>query len=237
MDSTYLVTFDLGAPVIMGPMASFDGLLAWCAVQQALLSTSMPDYDKIHNTLPLRKIFFSEGDDDNYVYGASNFFVESGKVVVLSKTYVNKMFPIEPAAKYLPGYKQKINLSSGLNRSYRIPFTTLSANQLLCHFSGDADAVEKLLRKWLRGIGKKTNIGFGVVKTISIEIDATANPLIFPDGEAKRVIPVYAAAALGVTQGLDRRAPAFYRPPYAPWHPERRVECIIPNETRILGGY
>ena len=227
----YRVTLELGSPIIQDRLASFDGLLGWCAVQELLSKNALTGYDDCLDNLPLRKMPF--GIDD-YVYAASNYFTE-GEAAAISKTFINKRFSVEQALKYLPGHAAKINISSGINKSYRIAFTTMSVNQIHYHFSGDADAVEKLLRKWLRGIGKKISIGFGVVKKISITPDK-ANPLVFRDGEAKRAIPAIAAEDLGVTKGLDRRAMGFYRPPYAPFHPERRAECVIPSESRILGG-
>ncbi len=235
MEETFLVTLHMGSPIIMEILPCFDGILAWPAVQEAGLTGNAPDYDAIHDALPLRKRFLN-GDKGDYVYEASTLFVKPDDIVASALVHVTKRFPVEEAAMYVREHTAKINLSSGPNRNYRIAFPAKSINQVHFLFTGDGDAVEKLLSKWLHGLGKKTAIGYGVINQIDIRPDSAANPLVFPDGEARRPIPVYAAEALGVTKGLDRTAMVSHRPPYSPWHPERRTECVVPRDSRLLGG-
>jgi CRISPR type IV-associated protein Csf3 len=231
-NNMYRITFDLSSPLIAGDQISLDGLLAWCAIEDAKYQEKLGSYEEIDhivNDLPLKKFPFISDRGDDFFYGATSMFTDPEALVAVDTVYVNKRFPLERAMEFLPHYKPQINEGSGFNKGYRIPFETITVNRIYFDFDGDPEKVGELLNNWMLGLGKKTSIGFGHIRKIHPIREVAGSPLVSPEGFARRTIPVAAAAAVGVQNGLERTAMVFYRPPYSPYHPERRAECIVPK--------
>lgn len=227
---SHKVILELSAPVIIAPYSTFDGILAWCAVQEAISQGTLTDYDACLSTLPLDKTHVG----DTYFYNASSWFLDEGADYRYEQAHMHRRFPLEQLATFVPLHKARVDLGAGPDKNYRIPIYPLAVNKLNFLFAGDYDAVEPLLKKWLRAVGRETNVGYGSIKSIQI-VEDPADPVLFSDMSVRRPVPQEAVDVINIKAGTERTAVVSYQPPYAPFHPDRKRICVMPDRKKLMG--
>ncbi|MEM3480656.1 MAG: hypothetical protein QXP84_07665 [Candidatus Korarchaeum sp.] len=183
------ITFELRTPVVLAhPWLHFDGILAHMALRDALgpgyfdlPSKAAIGWEKIvekKSPLPLAK-FCVEGD---CIFKASValFETEGFQLTTIYKRFFEaKAHEIRKA--------KKVDVVRGPFRSWALRLPYVPSKKAVFYAVGDEEEIGKLLRH-LPGLGKKTAIGFGEIRSFTIE-RSEDNSLVM-DGIAMRPIPV-----------------------------------------------
>jgi hypothetical protein len=114
---------------------------------------------------------------------------------------------------------RKINIGSGQFKAYAMKLPYLPATKVEFYCCGDMEEITRLIG-YLTGLGKKTVIGFGAIKSVSVEEIATDYSL-YKDFKAMRPLP----CAMGF-DSTDKMVLA-YKTPY--WAKENHVSCVPPG--------
>jgi CRISPR type IV-associated protein Csf3 len=226
---SYKVVIELGSPVILYNYTTLDGILSWCMAQDLKAKDMLKDYDSFLSSLPIEKVAFG----NSYFYKSSCWFLDYGVAAPTFESMINRLFPFERAMSYVKNLKSNIDTSRGVDKNYILSYYPISVNRLNFVFDGDESEVSRLLKTWLKSVGKKASAGFGTVKSIDMGA-SDEDPVLFNDSSARRPIPLEAAQIVGVKKGLERTAVVAYRPPYAPFSRRTQAVCVVPDRERKI---
>ena len=212
------ITFRMTSPICLTfPFIFFDGIVAH--LMNRYLDPegyrALPSKKVVKRvgevSLPIKKYFFS---GEEYIYHASVSIFDQDQAYV---TTIYKRF-CEKYLDFSRVKRKRIDRSRGFFKDYMIKLVYVPARKVTFYAYGDPGALEVLLQG-LPGLGKKTAIGFGMIKDFTIkEIDNDYS--IVKDGVAMRSIPV---EAVRWTSEVVLMA---YRAPY--WAKEHVKPCVPP---------
>ena len=103
-----------------------------------------------------------------YLCSSSMFEPEKGSY---ETRYVNRRFPVMEAARYGQASVTRIDVGTGLSKSYRIPVQQFHVvgDVIRWYVVGNRKRIEGLLSTWIQHVGKKRSIGCGKVARWSVE--------------------------------------------------------------------
>lgn len=167
--------------------------------------------------IPIKKMHLPNGD---YIYhsSVSIFDFSEGYVTTIYKRFCEKYL------NYGKIKRKKIDRGRGYFRDYMIKLVYVPAKTVAFYVNGDAEQIEKLL-EGLPALGKKTAIGFGVIKDFKIK-EIKEDKSIICNGKAMRPIPI---DALSEAEEIVLMA---YKPPY--WAKENHRPCVPPFARCML---
>jgi len=145
--------------------------------------------------------------------------------------YKNRQFPFG-RARLLKADQRKITVSSGPNKSFRLPIPKTFATEVTWYCVGDFDLISAMLNH-IHYLGKEHNRGMGKVLEWVVERVDYDYSLFDGDGKPNRPIPVDLRIGCDPYDfsGMDGfQAYVGYRAPY--WHPDRKALCYMSE----LGG-
>jgi len=114
---------------------------------------------------------------------------------------------------------RKINIGSGQFKAYAMRLPYLPATKVTFYCCGDMDEVARLVG-FLAGLGKKTAIGYGAIKSFSVE-ETDIDYSLYKDFKAMRPLP----CAMGFDSA--EKMVLAYKTPY--WAKENHVPCVPPG--------
>lgn len=211
----------LRTPVLLShPWLHLDGLIAHLVLRKLLgaqymfLPTNLPldIFSRIH--LPLKLTTYK----DKSIYHASISFFD---INIKFTTTIYKRFE-QANLHRLNSRKKKIHKGSGKLREYRMKVAYVPAREISFFANGDLIEIEDLL-KCLPGFGKKTSIGFGFFKSISVTSIRQDRSIIHAR-EAMRPIPLEWVKS----NKIKEKALLGYKFPY--WAKQNVCLCIPPGE-------
>lgn len=161
--------------------------------------------------IPIKKMVLPSGD---FIYHASVsiFDFNEGYITTIYKRFCEKHLNYEKIKR------KKIDRGRGFFRDYMIKLVYVPAKTVTFYVNGDVEQIEKLL-EGLPALGKKTAIGFGVIKDFKIKEIKDDRSIIW-NGKAMRPIPMEA-----VSEASEIVLMA-YKPPY--WAKENHRPCVPP---------
>jgi hypothetical protein len=145
--------------------------------------------------------------------------------------HLHRRFPIAEAQMLGSEKVRRINISAGVNRSYRIPTRVMHAvgDVVTWYARGDADRVVALLDR-VTHLGKKRSCGRGAVASWTVEpCEAWPGFPVLLDGRPLRSLPLDWPGLAADAQ----RALVVLVPPY--WEQRRAEECAVPEAEAING--
>lgn len=216
---TYKITFLLNSPLAFTDTPTFDAILSYAYAREVL-------GDKF-----LQKLNYEEKEIIDY----SGMPIEQNKGgwFMATKMFWDKKNAVSHvqrwrkrwAAKrdYLTDFqklKRKVRVNAGEYKSYDMPLTCITTNQVWFYFrSEDIQEVKILLDKWIYFIGKKRSQGYGEIASWDIE----GSDYDFPFG--CRPIPVEKLEMEEVMQQSEIKIRyCSWKPPY--WLPENFEHCV-----------
>lgn len=137
--------------------------------------------------------------------------------------YVNRRAPVEQYQTIGEAKIRRVQITSGANKSYRIPMETghVGGDVLTWWCIGDSDSIRELLSTVLY-LGKKRSVGLGRVERWEVEPCETWDGFpVVHQGRPLRTLPID-------WPGLDAPRTAFrtLAPPY--WDHSSEVLCAVP---------
>lgn len=140
-------------------------------------------------------------------------------------SYWHKRQDVQEAVRYVG--KGRINVSEGRHKAYRMPlFKLLSGERLTWYLVGDRAWIAARLRI-VTGLGKKRNLGNGVVLDWQVEEIEHDYSVWGPRGELMRAIPVE-----DLPPGTPSKILSYgIRPPF--WHRANIVRAAVPEMGRV----
>ncbi len=201
------ITVGVTTPIcIAHPWINFDGLLAHMLLRKvlgddyrALPSKAPLDVSKLR--LPIKEY---ENDMGSFYHTSVSIF----DTTALYTTTIYKRFHTGDIAT-LPTIKKKIRRGSGQFRDFMISLVYIPSNSVIFYVNGNKKEIEELL-KGLPGLGKKTAIGFGSIKNISVEKVKNDYSLVNGKGKAMRPIPEWALKEYSESVRLAYTFPYWY---------------------------
>lgn len=200
----------LGAPFIAG-----DGLLAHLEMRE--------HFGEAYAFLPAKQVIpiipelYLERW--NGIYRASVSIFEDP---FMTTTTIYKRFPQGEIAN-TRDIKKYIDISRGSYKNYAMEMPLVVTKRVTFYFRGDIERLFYLF-KHLKFIGKKTVIGYGEIKEISIqEIDKDYS--LIKDDLAMRAIPKH------LLKSCEQTAYLAFKPPF--WDRKNVTECCVPL-TRVV---
>lgn len=116
----------------------------------------------------------------------------------------------------------KIRLGQGYFKSYRMNFPVIPTQTVTFYFNGNLKECRRILED-LTALGKKTDIGYGIVRSVSVEpIDEDFS--FVKDGKCMRPLPNIDFKYLGMPAVSQRLA---WRAPY--WDKKNIAMCAAPG--------
>lgn len=208
---------------ITSPWLYLDSILKYLCLREALgdLFYILPSEETVDTSLleiPLKKT------DD--IYHSSVGIYNEPK---LYKDTIYKRFTDKETYKLTKKQqKGRIKTNQGHFKDFMIDIPILITDQITFYCNGDKKEITRLL-KHLTSIGKKTSIGSGRIRKITVnEIDEDYS--FFRDEKVMRPIP--ASWDVPITNGM-RFEQHTYKPPY--WDKNNVTMCIVPeNQLSIL---
>ena len=212
------ITFRMRTPVnLTYPFIFLDGIVAhlmnryldpegYRALPSKRVVKEASDVD-----IPIKKLHIP---NKGYIYHAS--------VSIFDRTeaYTTKVFKrfCEKYFDFNKVRKKRIDRRRGFFKDFSLQYVYIPARKVTFYACGDADALEFLL-SGLPGIGKRTSIGFGMIKDYSIK-EISKDFSIVKRGVAMRAIPIE------VVKYAEEIVPMAYKPPY--WSKEVVTPCVPP---------
>jgi CRISPR type IV-associated protein Csf3 len=117
--------------------------------------------------------------------------------------------------------RSKIHIGMGYFRSYMIRLVYLPVEKVNFFACGDSEEI-RILLSGLTGLGKKTSVGFGMIKDFKIH-KINQDYSIVKDGKSMRAIPIVLCDYFGEVVNLAWRAPY--------WAKEMVAPCVPPHTT------
>lgn len=211
------ITARLAGPVCMPerPVA-LDGLVAAAVCVRDGIAPALTAADLVDLEIPVKR------SDCGRYYLAS---VGEYEPETYALRYLNKRSPVEQFQTIGSHTIKRVDITSGVNKSYRIPLeTTYLANDLVTWWCiGDRAAIEALL-PLITHLGKKRSVGLGKVASWAVEpTDSWPGFPVLRAGQPLRNLPIDLD---GVSDDADR-AYAVMTPPY--WLHEKEELCAVPR--------
>lgn len=179
------ITFELDAAgLIYDPYCPLmlDGLIDWCLrpmvtnrSQTAPLRTESPQ----EIALPFEKWHIG----GQWGWKASALLIDDAEAQETQR-YIRKKFRVDR----LHLINGKPNLQAGAQREYNMPYNVMLVNKLIAYCVADRHDIDSLLRRNVKYLGKKRNIGMGRVESITVE-RIEQDYSISKDGLATRWLP------------------------------------------------
>lgn len=212
------IEFRMATPVCLSyPFIFFDGLIAhlFWRHQEPEEYRCLPSKRVVKKVgelkLPLKRFYFSK---DKYIYHASVsiFDVNNAYVTTIYKKFCERYLD------YNKIRRKKIDRTRGYFKDWSVRLVYIPARKVVFYANGNPDAIESLIQG-LPGLGKKTSIGFGAIKSFKIEmIDEDWS--IVKDGVAMRSIPIEAVEMYSEAVVMAWKAPY--------WAKENAALCVPP---------
>lgn len=141
--------------------------------------------------------------------------------------YLNRRFPASDAVSYATPKFKTVEMSTGLNKNYRIPVQQahVVSDVVLWYAVGDQQEVLQLLSTWILHIGKKGSIGCGAVDAWDVLLcEETWDGFpVLREGQPLRPLPLD-------WPGLSKDARQDYRVLTMPyWQRHREVLAAVPG--------
>ena len=222
------VTIATKTPVCLGhPWLHLDGLLGHVIMRRELGESyyTLPSKKPLRLDrrfsirMPIARVRHPRLDD--WFYRASVSFFDSDK---LYASTIYKRFH-EAWSHRVATRKTKIMLGKGFYRLHMIKLPYRPAGRVVFYAYGNPREVEDLLSD-LPGLGKKTVIGFGGIREVTVEEIDRDMSLVDEHGRAMRPLPIWAVAE------ADDVVPLAYKPPY--WSKYNVKPCAPPGARVVL---
>ena len=224
------VEFRLATPIALSyPYLNFDGLIAHLWLRAKL-------GDK-YRTLPTKRVInFEYGPD----FPLEPFEVDGRRIYRASVSLIDTENPEEAFSvlkvKVTKIYKRfhqrnldleklkikSIHIGSGYFRNFIISIPYVPAKRVIFYANADPEKLEYLL-DGLVGLGKKTAIGFGMIRSFKIT-DIGEDYSITKNGYSMRPIPKE------FLKSYEELIPLAYKPPY--WY-SRNITLCAPPFTKV----
>ena len=216
------IEFILAKPAILDPLSYFDGILAWCAVQDA-----GGDLAAIER-LPLKRT--------SGVYHASTWTPGEDRFplvidcVHISRTSLKKELKTGGFTNYVDTdaiVQSYMNEQSGRYKSFLVPLWPLPYRRILFWCAGDIAEVRRLLGR-LHFLGAKSSLGYGRIERFEIRVIDTDCSLV-RDGRVMRPLPAdvkFGDAVDSVASVWPLQGPMRVSPPY--WRKDGMTRCHMP---------
>jgi len=212
------VEFRLRTPICLTfPFIFFDGLVAH--LMNRYLDPegyrALPSKRAIQEVgdvrIPIKRFNLPNGE---YIYHASvSFFdTKNAYTTTIYKRFCEQFLDLQKIKR------RKIDTSRGFFKNYAIKLIYIPTRKVTFYTCGDPDALDFLL-EGLPALGKKTAIGFGMIKDYTIR-EVSDDFSIIKDGRAMRPIPIE------VVKSANEIIPMAYKPPY--WAKENVRPCVPP---------
>ena len=213
------VVMDVIPPIYLtSPWLHLDSILAYLCLRDALgeLFYCMPTEETIDVSLldiPLAKTV------DVY-HSSVGIYSKNCK---LYKDTIYKRFTDKESHKLTKKQQTgRIKTNQGHFKDFMINLPLLVTDQIVFYCNGDKSEIERLLGH-LTSIGKKTSIGSGRVREISVS-ETSEDYSFFKDGHVMRPIP--ATMDVPVMEGMIFQQQP-YKPPY--WDKNNVTMCYVPQ--------
>lgn len=218
----FAVTFKMSTPIMLGhPYIHGDSLLATMLMRDVLgdeyynLSAKSPiSLDKFLE-LPVRKTH------DVYHASVSQFNIDR----MFSDT-IYKRFDEKDLETNYTGKLKKVRKGQGQFRDYMMTIPVIPASEVTFHYNGNPDECFRLLSD-IHHLGKKTDIGYGKVRSASLYMEEHDNSF-FMDGKCMRPLPKEIYKHLGLPNRVMSLA---YKPPY--WDKKNVAMCMAPGSEFV----
>jgi len=222
MFNYHQIAFKMSSPVCFYDRPCFDSLVVYCHLREEHgdirrdLNTATENLDEFPG-LPI------EYHPDGYPIASLMMFDKTEcleDIQRVKKRWCSKHDALSDFGKA----KRRIDTGKGHFKSFDLPLPLYHIDTVYFYFKGDADKVKYLIDKHLRGIGKKTAIGYGEFSSYKIQ---DAHERIFED-MLLRPIPVeYACFSRQFQTTPHHIRYCGYRPSY--YKPENMKKCVYPN--------
>ena len=216
------ITFTLQTPIVLShPWINFDGIIAHILLRKILgalfrsLPTNMPVEVFSRLRLPIKRTHAC----GYTIYHASISFFEYNNffATTIYKRFDNKHISLVKLKH------KKIRRGSGHFKDYMIRLAYIPTKTVLFYANGDVEEIASLIDA-LPGLGKKVAIGYGFVKSYTInEIDEDIS--IINEGLAMRPIPV---DLIDMHRHPTDATMLAYKFPY--WAKQNVTLCVPPGE-------
>lgn len=218
------VSMSIRPPLYLAnPWIYLDGILSYLCLRDALGEDywSLPSdqiVDISHLDIPLKKT------DDIYHTSVSIL-----NHPVLKKDTIYKRFTDKESYHLSEKQRQgKIRTNAGHYKDFMINLPLIVTDNVTWYCNGDKKELQRLL-KHIHYIGKKTSIGGGYVKKISIT-ETEADYSFYKDGYILKQIPGKLKVNIPVTPGSNWSR-CTYKPPY--WDNSKVTLCRMPPNQLI----
>lgn len=215
----FKVEFRLGTPLLLAhPYIHGDAVLMSLLMKRILGDAyyNLPSKSPIpvHNLLklPLKQT--------NGVYHAS---VSQFDTEIIKTETVYKRFDEEHLNRVKTRIT-KVRLGQGFYKNYMMKFPVIPAKTVTFYFCGDLKECKRILED-LIALGKKTDIGYGIVRSVSIEPTEEDYSFV-KDGKCMRPLPSTEFKDLGMPSISQRLA---WKAPY--WDKKNVTMCVAPGAT------
>lgn len=162
----YKITFKLNSPINFIDKPLFDGILAYCYMKEHYpnferkLSYSKDELIDLSD-LPIKK-----DNSDCFIASWMQYDKEIEFTGSWKKRWANQTDYLADFGKN----KRQLRINQGEFKSYSVPLILKSIPQVWFYFDSDnVEEVNRLIDKWLWGIGKKTSQGYGEIDHFKIE--------------------------------------------------------------------
>jgi len=221
----FKVEIKLGSPILLAnPYIHGDSVLMALLMKQILGDSyyNLP----AKSPLPVHNLLKLPLKQTNGVYHSS---VSQFDTDIIKTESVYKRFDEEHLNKVKSKIK-RIRLGQGFFKSYRMNFPVVPTKTVTFYFNGNIKECETILGD-LTALGKKTDIGYGIVRSVFIEPIKEDFSLVM-DGKCMRPLPNTEFKHLGMPSISQRLA---WKAPY--WDKKNIAMCAAPGaifyETKI----
>jgi len=177
---------------------------------------SPPDENLEHAPLPFER----RGKEPQWYWACSfNQEVPQGEYI----KHWHKRFDVKEGEEYIDfkGKSQKVNLTAGKYKAYRMPMNIYLLDKLTWYAYGNMEEIKDLCET-VTAIGKKKSQGFGYIDSWQFEEWHSDWSEVGLNGKVMRPIPVNSSDNLPDKFTLIQ---CGYRPPY--WHRESKGWCYV----------
>lgn len=207
----------LGTPVLLAhPYIHGDSVLMALLMKRILGD----DYYTLpaKSPIPVHNLLRLPLKQTNDVYHAS---VSQFDTDIIKTETVYKRFDEEHLDKVKSKIK-RIRLGQGFYKSYRMNFPVIPTKTVTFYFNGNLNECKRIFED-LTALGKKTDIGYGIVRSISVEPTGEDHSFV-KDGMCMRPLPNSEFKELGIPSVSQRLA---WRAPY--WDKKNIAMCAAPG--------
>lgn len=213
----FKVEIKLGSPLLLAnPYIHGDSVLMALLMKRILGDEyyNLPSKSPI----PVHKFLKMPLKQTNDVYHAS---VSEFDTDIIKTETVYKRFDEEHLDKVKTRIT-KIRLGQGFYKNYMMKFPVIPTRKVIFYFNGSMKECENILQD-LTSLGKKTDIGYGLVRKISLE-ETEQDYSFVKDGKCMRPLPNKDFEFLGMPSVSQRLA---YKAPY--WDKKNLAMCAAPG--------